>query len=66
MWEEDAIFNNVRKEVNKPTRTAREKATFISEATWRLADQRTSLRLIHTVGQKQIWAAMRIFKAQLQ
>ena len=52
MWEEDAIFNNVRKEVNKPTRTAREKATLISEATWRLADQRTSLRLIHTVGQK--------------
>ena len=48
MWEEDAIFNNIRKEVNKPTQTAREKATFISEATWRFKDQRTAIKWSHT------------------
>ena len=44
-------IDDMKKEVKKPKRTAWEKATWISEATWRLADQRKDLRQRHTSGQ---------------
>lgn len=64
--EEDAIFNNLKNGVKKSIRTAWEKATWISEAAWRLTGQRTALRQKHTADQGEIWAAMRLFQAALQ
>ena len=48
--EEDVIFNDLQKEVKKPIYAARDKATWILEATWRLVYQRTALRRRYTTG----------------
>ena len=61
MREEDTIFNNLRKAVKKPTQASWEKATWISEAPWRLADQRMALRMIHVTGQRELQASTRFF-----
>ena len=42
--------------------TAQEKATWISETTWRLADQRTAMRRRHMTGQRELRASTRIFQ----
>ena len=63
---EDMILKYLKKEVKKPTRTAQEKATCVSEATWRLADQRKALRRRHTEYQQELRAETRIFQAALQ
>ena len=48
---EDATFNDLQKKVKKPTGKAQFRETCILEATWRLADQRTTLRWNHPVDQ---------------
>ena len=45
--EGDAHFSNLKNYFNKPTWTARDKAPWILEATWRLADQRMALIQTH-------------------
>ena len=49
--EEDAIFNDLQKEVKKPMRKAQDNSTWISEETWRFEYHRTALRRIHAAGQ---------------
>ena len=63
MQEEGAIFDNLQKEVKKPTRPVREGAVFISEATYMLAGQRTSLRRRHPAEQRELRMSMRCFQA---
>ena len=48
MYEGDSEFNDLKKEIRKPTWTEWEKVTFISEATWRFKDQRTAIKWSHT------------------
>ena len=64
--EEDTTFDNLQKEVKKPTRKAQERATWISEATWRLSDQRTDLRRSHPMDQWGLWMTSRRFQVTLQ
>ena len=54
IYEEGATFNDLRKEVKKPMYKARAKTIWISEATWKLADQRKTLRQNHPVEQRGI------------
>ena len=49
MFWEDATSDDLQKDSNKPMYKARGKEMWISEATWKLADQRTTLKHNHTV-----------------
>ena len=66
MQEEDATFNDLQKEVKKPTHTSRYSLTWVSELTCSLSDQSTSLRWRHPVEKQGIRKAMRCFRASLQ
>ena len=44
----------------------RDKATWISEATWRLVDNKKKTRRRHMMGQLELRAATRVFQASLQ
>ena len=61
MQEGDTNFNDRKKEAKNPTRTAREKATWIIDYTWILVYQRTDLRQGHTSVQKDLQAVMMRF-----
>ena len=54
------------KGIKKPTQMAREKALWISDATWRLVDERTALRRTHMADHQELMTAMRRFQAALQ
>ena len=54
IYEEDATFNDLIKEVKKPMYKAQARTIWISEATWKLVDQRKTLRQKHTVEQRGI------------
>ena len=47
MIEYDANSNDLQKDVKKPRRKSQARAVCISEATWSLSDQRTTLRQNH-------------------
>ena len=66
MCKEDTTFDNLRKEINKRTYKAWARAMWISEVTWRLADQRTPLRRKHPVDQRGLRTASRRFQATLK
>ena len=61
MQEEYVIFKDLRKEVKKPIPPARERVTWISEATWGLEDQSNSLKRIHLVEQQELRTTKRHF-----
>ena len=66
MREEYATFDGIRKLSNKPTSMTWERAAWISEATWRLVDQRTALRQKHPVDQQDLWTTTRRFQALIK
>ena len=51
MREENSSFNDLQRDVKKPTRKAPERAEWISESTWRLEDHRMILSWNHYLEQ---------------
>ena len=49
MRKEDVIFEYLQKKAKKKTQKVREREAWISEANWRLPDQRTTIRRNHPV-----------------
>ena len=62
MQKGDSEFSDLQKEFRITTWMAREKATCISEATWRLAYQRTAMRQKHKEVQLELRVDTRIFR----
>ena len=61
----DSQFSDLKKMVKKPSQKSRKVEPWISDATWRLADQRTELGRTHMAKHQEQRTEIRRFQAEL-